>query len=222
MDQTRAHENHNPDLLRLIPETATNLIEIGCSSGALAREYKKLHPNCNYFGVDVDSKYVQMAGRYCDETLVADIETVDNSFFTQHKHRDCWVFGDTLEHLKNPWDVLQSIRGVIPSRGAVVACLPNAQHWSLQVRLSIGDFRYEESGLLDRTHLRWFTRETLQRLFLESGYNKVECFPRIFNEPAKNKFIPLIGEMAKTAGFDPNVAINDALPLQYIIRATPG
>lgn len=94
-----------------------------------------------------------------------------------------------------------------------------AQHWSLQAKLSIGDFRYEDSGLMDRTHLRWFTRQTIVELFDQAGFVIEEGLPRIFNEPQREKFLPIIGEMAKLAGIDPELAISDSLPLQYVVRA---
>jgi ubiquinone/menaquinone biosynthesis C-methylase UbiE len=219
MDQTPVHEGHNPDLLRIIPPAAANLIEIGCSSGALAREFKKINPKCHYFGVDIDDTYVELARRYCDEVQTLNIEEADAAFFADHRDRDCWIFGDTLEHLQDPWKVLKKIRAVIPANGSVAVCIPNAQHWSVQVRLSVGDFRYEDTGLLDRTHLRWFTRQTILEMFAATGFKVAEGFPRIFNEPAREKFVPVIGVMAKAAGADPEMAMKDALPFQYVIRA---
>jgi ubiquinone/menaquinone biosynthesis C-methylase UbiE len=221
MDQTPVHEAHNPDLLRIIPPSSANLIEIGCSSGALAREWKKLNPSSNYFGVDIDDTYSELARRYCDEVQALDVEAVSEAFYDGHRTRDCWIFGDTLEHLREPWKVLKSVRGVIPKHGSVVACIPNLQHWSLQVRLSVGDFRYEDAGLLDRTHLRWFTRQTILELFTSTGFNVVEGFPRIFEEPLRDKFLPVIGVLAKTAGANPEMAMKDAMALQYVVRAVP-
>jgi ubiquinone/menaquinone biosynthesis C-methylase UbiE len=219
VDQTPIHEGHNPDLLRVIPTSSANLIEVGCSSGALAREFKKLNPACKYFGIDIDESYIELARRYCDDARTMNIEQADDAFFEANRSCDCWIFGDTLEHLQDPWKVLKKIRNVIPKHGSVVACIPNAQHWSVQVRLSVGDFRYEDSGLFDRTHLRWFTRQTIMELFVGTGFKVVEGFPRIFNEPAKDKFVPVIGVMAKAAGANPEMAMKDALAFQYVIRA---
>lgn len=221
MKQTPVHEHHNPDLLRFIPESSQHLIEIGCSSGALAREFKKINPNCNYLGVDIDEKYTEMASRYCDETSVMDIEESNEDFYFRHKNRDCWIFGDTLEHFRDPWKVLRRIRNVIPLHGCVVACIPNVQHWSIQVKISIGDFRYQDSGLLDRTHLRWFTRQTIIELFSATGFKVTGGMPRVFADPASEKFLPIIGNLAQIAGFNSDTAISDALPLQYVVRAIP-
>lgn len=221
MNQTPVHDRHNPDLLRLIPLDAHKVVEVGCSSGALAREYKKLNSICRYVGLEIDPTYVALAKLHCDEADVVDIEAVDQLFWERHADADCWVFGDTLEHLRDPWQVLRHIRSILPEHGVVVACIPNAQHWSLQVKLSIGDFRYETSGLLDRTHLRWFTRQTIVELFEGAGFAIDEGIPRVFDEPERERFLPFIRGMAQATGSNPDVAVSDALPLQHVIRAIP-
>lgn len=221
MQQTPVHEQHNPDLLKFIPESSSKLIEVGCSSGALAREFKKINPNCHYFGVDIDANYAELALRYCDTTDAQDIDSSDQKFYQSNADRDCWIFGDTLEHMKDPWAVLRKIRAVIPSNGSVVVCVPNAQHWSLFAKLSVGDFRYVDSGLFDRTHLRWFTRTTLIEMFNSTGFQVVEGIARNFPEPNKEKFLPLIGAIAEACGGDYETAIADASPLQYVVRAIP-
>jgi len=221
MQQTPIHDQHNPDLLKIIPIESKKLVEIGCSSGALAREFKKISADCYWLGVEIDSMYAEIAQRYCDKSIVLDIETAPENFWEETKNADCWIFGDTLEHLKDPWTILKSIRANISQTGSVVACIPNAQHWTLQAKLSIGDFRYESSGLLDRTHLRWFTRQTIIELFDQSGFQIEAGSPRIFNEPNRETFLPIIEQMAIAAGADPQMAVNDSLPFQYVIRAVP-
>ena len=221
MQQTPVHEQHNPDLLNMIPKNAARLIEVGCSSGALAREYKKNNHNCHYVGVEISPIYAELAERHCDTVLSLDIESaVDDEFF-RSLNADVWIFGDILEHLRDPWSLLRKIRKVIPDEGCVVACIPNAQHWSIQARLSCGNFRYEDSGLLDRTHLRWFTRQTIVEMFEMTGFQVIDGSPRIFNEPARENFLPSIRGMALAMGADPNIAEQDALPLQYVVKATP-
>jgi SAM-dependent methyltransferase len=217
--QTPIHDQHNPDLLALVPLTSRRLIEIGCSSGALARAFKQKVPESHYVGVEIDSGYAELATRHCDEVIVCDLDQADDVFWQTHEDRDCWIFGDTLEHLRDPWAVLRRIRRHIPSGGSVVVCIPNVQHWSIQAKLSVGDFRYRDSGLLDRTHLRWFTRQTVLEAFRETGFEVVTGKPRIFNEPNRERFLPIIEQMAQAAGGDAKQAVQDALALQYVIRA---
>jgi SAM-dependent methyltransferase len=221
MEQTPVHEQHNPDLLKIIPVTAKRLIEVGCSSGALAREFKKISPACDYLGLEIEPAYAALARRSGDRCLNLNLEESGDDFWSTVADRDCWIFGDVLEHFKNPWAVLSKIRAVIPPNGVIVACVPNAQHWSLQVKLSVGAFEYENAGLMDKTHLRWFTRQTLLKLFADTGFAVTEGFPRTFDEPQRDKFLPLIAQMAEAAGGDAKMAVTDALPLQYVVKAVP-
>lgn len=221
MEQTPVHEQHNTELLAFIPQNASRLVEVGCSSGALAREYKKVNPSCQYTGVEISAEYAELAQRHCDTVLVTDIESHTDRVLAHTAGSDCWIFGDSLEHLRDPWGLLRGIRANIQKDGCVVACIPNAQHWSLQLRLSCGEFRYEEMGLLDKTHLRWFTRLTMLELFQSSGFNVVAGIPRIFPEPGRERFMPAIRLMAELAGADAEVAVVDATPLQYVVRAVP-
>ena len=221
MEQTPVHERHNPDVLALIPRDAKIIVEVGCSSGALAREYKKTNGNCLYIGVECVPEYAKLAERHCDSVFVADIESVDEVFLRDTLAGDCWVFGDVLEHLKDPWSLLAKIRNVIPDYGCIVACIPNAQHWTVQAKLSCGDFRYESSGLLDRTHLRWFTRQTINEMFLDAGFTIADGVARILDEPDREIVLPAIRSMAACVGADPEMAANDALPFQYVLLAVP-
>lgn len=214
--------NYNHELLHFIPKKSSNLVEVGCSFGTLAAAYKKINPNCFYQGIEIDSIPASIARNYCNSVIELDIESVGAEFFNKFSKTQCWIFGDVLEHLKNPWRLLSHIRSVIPADGSIIACIPNAQHWSIQAKLAIGDFRYDPNGgLLDKTHLRWFTRQTIFELFSEAGFQIVEGCPRIFNEPMRDKVVPVIREMAKSLGINPEIAVNDALPMQYIVRAIP-
>lgn len=221
MKQTPVHEQHNPSLLSLIPPDSEKIIEVGCSSGALAREFKKISPRCHYLGIEIDPEYTELAKRHCDKAITLDIEQASEQFWLDQADRDCWIFGDTLEHLKDPWAILRKIRAGIPKSGSVVVCIPNAQHWSIQAKLSTGQFRYENNGLLDRTHLRWFTRQTLIELFDDTGFEIETGIPLIPNDPNSEQFLGIIEQMAKVAGADPKIAAADSLPYQYVIRAIP-
>lgn len=221
MKQTPIHEIHNDEVLRLIPKTSKKIIEIGCSSGALAREFKRKHPGVHWIGVEIDPDYAELAKRYCDTTLVANLDEVEEEFYATYSDCDCWIFADVLEHFRDPWAVVKKIRSVIPENGCIVACIPNAQNHSLIARLAVGDFRYEDMGLLDRTHLRWFTRQTIYELFEKEGFRISEGMTRTFHQP-NQEVLELIGKIAEKCGFDPMVSMSDATPLQYVVRAIPG
>lgn len=212
-------QGYNPDLLALIPANAKALIEVGCSTGSLAYALKSRQPHAHYLGIELDPIAAEIASHHCDGMVSLDIEGADESLYRDYADRDCWIFGDVLEHLRDPWRVLKLINQVLPKGGCVVASLPNVQHWSVQGRLAVGDFRYEGTGLLDRTHLRWFTRVTLHELFNSAGFTIEAGVPRIFNEPGREPVLGAIRQMAIAMGRDPEGAVRDALPLQYVVRA---
>ncbi len=219
MQQTPAHEFHNETLLSLLPTDAKKLIEFGCGSGALAREYKKLNPHCDYLGIEIDPAYAALSKRYCDDCLVINIEQADDAFWAQQADRDCWIMGDVLEHLRDPWAVLRKIHQALPKNGKVAVSIPNIQNWAIQSNLSIGNFRYSSSGLLDQTHLRWFTRDTVFELFHDTGFSVKAASARIYDTPTNEQIIPAIRAMAVAMGGDPDQAEKDALAVQYIIIA---
>lgn len=204
-----------------MPATARTVVEIGCSSGALAREYKKINHRCRYIGVEVMPQNIPLAARYCDSVLQMDIESAGESVLRESLPGDCWIFGDVLEHLRDPWTLLGRIRSFIAADGSIVACIPNAQHWTVQARLNCGEFVYEESGLLDKTHLRFFTRKTIMEMFQRTGFRIVEALPRVFEEPMRDRVMPVIRQMAASIGADPEMAAHDAMAFQYVVRAVP-
>jgi len=221
MDQTPAHDNYNPDLLRFMDRAFATVVEVGCSRGALAKAYRASFPQARYFGVEIDAGYAEAAREHCDRVLCGDVESLSAADWSALFPSDCWVFGDALEHLRDPWALLRRLRKDLGAQGQVLACIPNAQHWSVQARLAAGAFNYEDQGLLDRTHLRWFTRSTIIDLFQSTGFRIEKMVSRVFEEPAKERFLPAIGELAAAAGVDRERALRDCQPLQYVLRAVP-
>jgi hypothetical protein len=91
----------------------------------------------------------------------------------------------------------------------------------VQAKLAVGDFRYEGGGLMDRTHMRFFTRATMLEMFAGANLKIQQGFPRIFGELKNEHVIAAIRSMAIGVGADPDVAIQDSLPLQYVVKAVP-
>ena len=110
MKQTPVHDEYNPDLLKIMPSNAKRIIECGSSSGALAKAYKKNNKNCNYVGIEIDPEYALLSQRYCDSVMVENIDQWDNSILNELTEIDCWIFGDVLEHLVDPWTLLKNLK----------------------------------------------------------------------------------------------------------------
>jgi SAM-dependent methyltransferase len=219
MMRTAMHDRPNLDLIGLVPRGLSRIVEVGCSSGALAAAYLAVNPEAEYIGIEVDPEYAKAAGRHCSEVVVADIERMEDRAFEILFPTDCWIFGDVLEHLYDPWQVLRRVRSSLPEGGAVVACIPNAQHWSVQRLLNLGSLHYQDDGLLDRTHIRWFTRRTIIDLFHTSGYEIEEIGGIVFEEPSRPAAMEGVRALAVSVGGDPALAEQDATPYQWLVRA---
>jgi 2-polyprenyl-3-methyl-5-hydroxy-6-metoxy-1,4-benzoquinol methylase len=221
MKQTPIHASYNPDILKMMPANLKRVVEVGCSSGALAKAYRSENPDCRYSGIEIDTAFADVARAHCSEVASGNIEHFDNEKFRTFFPSDCWIFGDVLEHLYDPWALLKRIRTHIQPEAQIIACVPNAQHWSVQALLNCGQFRYQDQGLLDRTHIRWFTRITMIELFESSGYKIIEGVPRVFDEPNREKILPSIRAMALASGANPQQAVDDAIPVQWVVRVIP-
>jgi 2-polyprenyl-3-methyl-5-hydroxy-6-metoxy-1,4-benzoquinol methylase len=221
MYQTPLNLGLNGDLLAVIPSDASRIVEVGCSGGGLAREYRRMNPNCEYIGLEINAQYADVARERCTRVRVGDIEHLSDDIFESIAPASSWIFGDVLEHLYDPWAVLRRIRNAITPTSSIMACIPNAQHWSMQARLNCGAFRYEEKGLLDRTHIRWFTKTTIRELFESSGFAIVEARARVLDEPLREAALIGVRAFAKAIGADIEEAAMNATPLQYVVRALP-
>lgn len=221
MKQTPAHNIVNHDLLQLIPPTVRRIVEVGCMQGAMARAYKEINPHAHYVGIDIDPDYAEVAAQFCDQAFEFNIEHLEPELFQKLFPSDCWIFGDCLEHLHNPWRIVRLVRQYIDQDGCMLVCIPNAQHWSIQMRLATGQFWYEDSGLLDRTHIRWFTRVTLFDMFTQAGWHIEQIFSRKIPAQAPPAILDGIRTIAQAAGADGEEAVTDAQTFQYLFRLRP-
>ena len=217
--QTQTQYQRSPDLIDVLPLTAKRVIDIGCGVGVIAKEFHIRATPEYYLGVEIVAENAEIAKQHCSECIVGNIEEFDTETWNQLAKYDLWVFGDVLEHLYDPWSVLKKVRSILPADGQIACCIPNAQHWSMQARLSIGDWRYADAGLLDRTHIRFFTRQTIIELLQGAGFEITEIVPRYVQQPNADKFLDIIENLAATTGADPKIARADASVFQYIIKA---
>lgn len=211
---------YNPFVLGLIPPQVSRVVEVGCSTGGLALALKARQPGVQVIGLELDARAADIARSRCDAVHQLDIDAASPELFQQLAGADCWVFGDVLEHLRDPWRVLAEVRRVLAPGGCVVTSIPNAQHWSVQARLNMGAFQYEATGLMDRTHLRWFTRQTMLEMFAQAGLRVDAGVPCVAEEPPIRELgLEGVRRMAQALGRDPEEAVRDATPMQWAMRA---
>lgn len=208
----------NPDLVEAIPLTARTVIDIGCAGGALGSAYLRRNPRARVLGVDVDAESIALAQTRLSEAAYCDVQT--QAFpFDLTAGIDCLVYGDVLEHLSDPWTVLARHVEQLNPDGTVLVCFPNVEHWSIAYRLMKGSFDYDDEGLLDRTHLRFFTPRMMGKMLEGAGLFPCDVRPRAANHEQAARFVEAIGPGLGALGVDPAEYLNRATPIQFIWRA---
>jgi 2-polyprenyl-3-methyl-5-hydroxy-6-metoxy-1,4-benzoquinol methylase len=155
-------------IVALVPP-ATRVLEFGCATGYMS-EVLKNRLGCTVTGIEISPEAAALAEQHCERVIVGDAERIDYAAELAGEEFDVVLFADVLEHLKEPGDVLRRIRPFIAENGVVIASIPNIAHGSVRLALLGGEFRYRDWGLLDDTHLRFFTRASIQDLFEETGF----------------------------------------------------
>jgi SAM-dependent methyltransferase len=207
----------NSDLLERIPLGAAVVLDVGCGSGALGAAYRRLNPRTRLLGIDKDPAAAELAARRLDEVAVVDVE--QNPLpFELDRPIDCIIYGDVLEHLHDPWSLLRRHIAALSDEGTILICVPNLEHWSFADRLLRGTWDYEPSGLLDDTHLRWFSLETMRKGLLSLGLALCDVRPRVFDAADAEAFTMKIAPALTALGVDPQAYAQRATPLQYVWR----
>ncbi len=161
-------EDHS--LKKMLRLTGPNkrVIDFGCATGYFAQLLS--HQGCTVTGVEVNPEAAKVAEQFCEQVVVANLDAAALEELLPGQKFDVAVFGDVLEHLRNPWEVLRETRQLLQPEGYVVASIPNIAHGTIRLALLQGRFEYTEFGILDNTHLRFFTGKTVEALFRDSGY----------------------------------------------------
>ena len=144
------------------------ILDVGCGSGGLGL-FLKNHNNIVY-GVTVSEEEAVLAREKLDGVIVMNAENISELSFP-HKYFDVIIFSDSLEHLRNPSDVLRKVKPFLCEGGLLIASIPNIANFKIRLGLLCGNFKYTEGGILDNTHLRFFTLQTAKELILNAGYN---------------------------------------------------
>jgi glycosyltransferase involved in cell wall biosynthesis len=208
----------NVDLLERIPLTARVVLDVGCAAGSLGAAYRRLNPRAVVLGIDSDPEAAALAAERLDAVAAVDVEA-DPLPFDGIEGLDCVVYGDVLEHLREPWALVRQHAAALSQDGVMLFCIPNVEHWSFVDRLLRGTWEYEEQGLLDATHLRWFTLENMRQGLLDCGLVLCDVHPRIFQPQGAQAFVTAITPALQALGVDPAEYARRASPLQYVWRA---
>lgn len=177
-DVLSAHDDNSPygdvpigEVIGSIIGTPTVGLELGCNRGATGAELKRRYPGLYYAGVEINPDAAKVAAERLDEVVTEDFLAWRGKFAVPGgKPFDLVVATDVLEHLYNPWATLRKIRPLLAPDAKVYATIPNVRNAWLMGELARGDWNYERIGLLDITHIRFFTFKSAVALFQETGY----------------------------------------------------
>lgn len=181
-------------VLGAVPDGA-RVLDVGCATGYLAAELDRR--GCEVLGVEVDADAAAQARPWCAEVVVGDLEAAFTHGEVERMAAggvDVVVCGDVLEHLRDPWAVLAWLRTLLRPGGIAVVSVPNIAHWTARRELLRGRFRYADFGLFDRTHLRFFTRETARELATRAGFVVERELPAGAPLPLESR-VPALGRL---------------------------
>lgn len=149
------------------------VLEFGPAKGYMTR-YLKEELGCTVFCIEIDQEAAEEAKNYSQKMIIADIDSMGWVEDLSGNSFDYIIFADVLEHLKNPWKVLEHAVAFLKNDGTVITSIPNIGHSSIIMELLQGKFEYRPLGLLDDTHIRFFTRKSVLDLLEKAGLCPVE------------------------------------------------
>lgn len=213
----------NTSHAQLVMLTGRNkrVLEVGPATGYVTEVLRRR--GCQVTAVENDPAAAEVAEKFCERIIVGDIEEIDFPQTFGEEQFDVVMFGDVLEHLVDPKGALEKVRPLLRAGGCVVASIPNVAHASVRVMLLDGKFVYTEKGLLDHTHLRFFTKSGIETLFEEAGY-RIRVWRRTSTDTLQDPFAEelSLGEsqlpphLVEALRQDP-----EALTYQFVVRAYP-
>jgi 2-polyprenyl-3-methyl-5-hydroxy-6-metoxy-1,4-benzoquinol methylase len=139
-------------------------LEVGTATGYLTSEMVKR--GCVVTGIEQDPEMAKIAEQHCAKMIVGDVENLDLSGLGTY---DAIILGDVVEHLRNPREFLQKTGKLLNKGGKILISLPNVANIWVRLNLLFGRFNYSRVGILDETHLRFFTLETSKKIARDSG-----------------------------------------------------
>jgi len=207
MKETSYYESEREDIITLIPYDVRRLLDVGCGFGLMGKRLRKeRNDNIEVVGIDNEERVINIARNNVGELIIGDVEDLKLPF--EQGYFDCLVYGDILEHLKNPWKLLKDHAYYLKKGGYCIASIPNISHYSIIKGLLNNKWQYTSSGVMDGTHLRFFTLDGIRDMFRDAGY-AIEEEKRYIRASKSKRFLnKILGGR-----------LNYLLTEQYIIRA---
>lgn len=162
-------------LAKLNTSADSSILEIGCGDGATGVAALTMGKATVYVGIELMPTVAEQARAHLSEVIVGNVEHMDLA--PLHARFDALILSEVLEHLTDPWATLSRLALCLKPGGMVIASSPNVAHWRLILNLILGRFEYQDAGVMDRTHLRWFTPTSYAELLRGAGFSNVTFVP---------------------------------------------
>lgn len=206
-----------PNILRGLPR-GLSVLDVGCGSGVHGAELKRIHGH-RVVGVDLSAESIAKAKSRLAEAYVADVTKPETYPFATSQKFDVIVFSDILEHLYDPMDTLTRHFALLAPGGRILISLPNVAIWNVRLEILLGRFEYQDTGTLDRTHIRFFTRKTFRRFTEQAG---LEVSSRRITPGVLRPFVPLIkkvyGSAGRVDGQADSSSIMESAPYRFYLK----
>lgn len=179
----------NAAVLRHIPTNAT-ILDIGCGGGYLSQQIKR--KGNTLYGLDYAKEAVERAAKRIDHAVVCNMEKENIPWKEEF---DVIVFADILEHLQHPQAAIKKARKQLKKEGIIIISLPNVANWSIRLQLLFGNFKRTETGILDRTHIHFYTLKTAKEMIEQSDLEikEIDLNPNFVMTPVRY-FLRLLGK----------------------------
>lgn len=214
---TVTYTHPRPEMLGYLPPHALSVLDVGCSSGEFGKQLLAT-ANVRLVGVEPNQVAADLASKIYHHVVVGLFPDVRDELDPGERF-DAIYFNDVLEHMTEPEAALRAARELLAPEGVVIASIPNIRHLSVLGPLILRDeFRYRETGILDRTHFRFFTKRSIARMFADEGWTieRLEGINRVLRiaEDKRRRWIELLGRASRgrTDGF---------FFVQYVVVARP-
>jgi 2-polyprenyl-3-methyl-5-hydroxy-6-metoxy-1,4-benzoquinol methylase len=215
----RYYGETRPELRELVPRTARRILDVGCGAGALGAALKRDLPEAEVIGIEAFPAAADRAEEVLDGCLRLDLQALPGLPYA-HGTFDAMIFGDVLEHLHDPHGVLRTLKPYLAPDGVIVCSIPNVGHWSVIGPLLLNDrWTYGDSGLLDRTHVHFFTLYEVDQMLTEVGFEPTHLSSTFNGEPPA--LTVAVAELLSRYGADRIETKARMAAYQFLVVATP-
>lgn len=152
----------------------SKVLDIGCATGYFAKEL--LNKNCETWGVDGDKEAIKKASKYCKRTVLVNIDEI-HKLPVPKKYFDYVIILDVIEHLLHPEILFDIVKPLLKDGGKIIISVPNIAHASIRWMLLKGNFQYVSTGIMDKTHLHFYTKKSFEDVLKKVGLKILRLSP---------------------------------------------